>query len=112
MNVFNFLCFSEYWLHIIRLHSTALTNLMELGCGCDVHAVGLPNFLSYISLFKNFKNQSQCRVRENPIMCNLCGEVRECVCVCVSRERKKERENWIDKNDCQVQWHMKNNSKS
>jgi hypothetical protein len=96
MNVFKFLCFSEYWVHIIRLHSTALTNLMELGCGCDVHVVGLPSFLSYISLFKNLKIQSRCRVRENPIMCNLRGEVRVCVCVCmcvcVSRERKKERE--------------------
>jgi hypothetical protein len=78
---------------------------MELGCGCDVHVVGLPNFLLYVFLFKKLKIQSRCRVRENPIMCNLCDEVRECVCV--SRERKKERENWNDKNDCQVQWPLK-----
>jgi hypothetical protein len=82
---------------------------MELGCGYDVHVVGLPN-LSYIFLFKNLKIQSRCRVRENPIMCNLCGEVKVCVCVCVEKERK--RENWNDKNDCQVQWPLKNNSKS
>jgi len=83
INLFKFLCVSEYWLHIIRLHSTALTNLMELGSGCDVHVVDLPNFLSYVFLFKNLKIQSRCRVRENSIMCNLCGEVCVCVCVCV-----------------------------
>jgi hypothetical protein len=61
---------------------------MELGCGCDVHVVGLPNLLLYVFLFKNLKIQSRCRVREYPMMCNLCGEVR----ICVSLEKERERE--------------------